>query len=583
MIRISKLEVTKFRNFTPGSVYNIGPCITLIAGINGTSKSTLLGMIAQPLGFPVVKKQSNSAYIRAYDSIELKDYKTLADRPFKTSYSEVFRISQKYDQRRGHEYTLYLEGDSIEENSGININGLNVRSEGRDDQDDNKLRFVTNSTNRNPGWGNFPHPVIYLGLDRLRPLSTLAKKDIISTIERSVEEEKILADIYRVVMIVGGNEKVTPESVDTGKDFKKSYLSVETTYFDAESASAGQDNLGQIITAVISFHRLKKQLGDLYQGGLLLIDELDATLHPIAQELLLKKLIDYAKSLSLQIVATTHSLSLIKKALHDYKADVSLLYLKRRNQKIEPHNDANMDFILSDLACVRKQAKLKDIPKTTILFEDGIAAGFFEQVTAGIFKPYIQTYNTLDKNQETSLSNGVLKNIAVHLATKKIPEFAKLLFILDPDSKNLLSKKAKNLLALPGDFYIEKLMNHFLLNNSSCEDIWNYLDISFEECMAGYNNIEDDPNNHSEQDKKKKYKEWFMEQLSNNSFGKNAAKLFKIWAIFNKSECFRFCNMLLKALLEIGSPFVVAQHKHILGKITDKFYEANDLGLNIPQ
>lgn len=72
MIRVSKLKVTKFRNFTPGSVYNIGPCITLIAGINGTSKSTLLGMIAQPLGFPHVKsKEGNkgkSVYTRAYDN-----------------------------------------------------------------------------------------------------------------------------------------------------------------------------------------------------------------------------------------------------------------------------------------------------------------------------------------------------------------------------------------------------------------------------------------------------------------------------------------------------------------------------------
>ena len=220
MIKVSKLQVIKFRNFAPNSVYKIGPCVTFISGINGTSKSTLLGMIAQPLGFPVLK-QTNSAYIRAYDSVELKDFRTLSDKPFKTSYSEVFRISQKYDQRRDHEYTLYLQGDAIESSSGIDIHGLSVRSEGREDQDENKLRFVTNSTNRTPGWGNFPHPVIYLGLDRLRPLSTLTKKNIVTSIEMTEAEKKIWADIYRVVMIVGGNEKVNPESVDTGKDFKK--------------------------------------------------------------------------------------------------------------------------------------------------------------------------------------------------------------------------------------------------------------------------------------------------------------------------------------------------------------------------
>ena len=342
MIRVQKMQITKFRNFSKDSIYEIGPCITLIAGINGTSKSTLLGMIAQPLGFPD-KEAKDSVYTRAYDGIDLNNLKTVSGKPFKASYSDVFRISQRYDLRREHEYKIFLTGD-LDKSVFDCENGMIVRSEGRNDQDKNKLRFVANSHKRTPGWGNFPHPVIYLGLERLRPLSTLNKKNILTSSQLSDDEKKIWEDIYKVVMILGSNEKANPTSVDTG-NFKKSYFSVEASYFDAESASAGQDNLGQIITAIVSFHRLKKELKEAYQGGILLIDEFDATLHPIAQKLLLKKVIAYARILSLQVVTTTHSLDLIRSAFQESNQYVRLLYLQRENQKILSKNNANLDFI----------------------------------------------------------------------------------------------------------------------------------------------------------------------------------------------------------------------------------------------
>ena len=586
MIRVSKLKVTKFRNFTPGSVYNIGPCITLIAGINGTSKSTLLGMIAQPLGFPHVKsKEGNkgkSVYTRAYDNVDLYSYKTLANSPFKASYSDVFRMSRKYDTKHEHEYNLYLEGDGIDDSSNIINDGLIIRSEGRKDQKNNNLRFVTNTLKRGSGWGNFPHPVIYLGLERLRPLSTLHKKDIIVQSQLSVNEQQIWSDIYKYVMISNGNEKIFPESLETGNNFKKTYLSVETTYFDGESASAGQDNLGQIITAIISFYRLKKQLGDSYQGGMLLIDEFDATLHPIAQLLLLEKFIAYAKKLNLQIVSTTHSLTVIEHALQKCKDNVILLYLQKQGQKIIPQNGVDYDFVLSDLANISKKAKLKPLPKTTVLFEDSIGRSFFEQITGNIFKQYIETYSAID-NRDLCLSNGVLKNIAEHLAPKKIPAFSNIIFVLDPDSGHLSNSKTPNLLVLPGphktQWCIEKIINLFLLNLQQDDELWAALGLSFSQCMARYNNIENDPTYPKEQEKKKQYKNWFLEQLNNGNFGKNGTIIFRLWGLRNKEFCLKFCNEFLNALLHVKSPLVVSQQQQIKTKIELKFGQHNDLGL----
>ena len=568
MIRVQKMQITKFRNFSKDSIYEIGPCITLIAGINGTSKSTLLGMIAQPLGFPD-KEAKDSVYTRAYDGIDLNNLKTVSGKPFKASYSDVFRISQRYDLRREHEYKIFLTGD-LDKSVFDCENGMIVRSEGRNDQDKNKLRFVANSHKRTPGWGNFPHPVIYLGLERLRPLSTLNKKNILTSSQLSDDEKKIWEDIYKVVMILGSNEKANPTSVDTG-NFKKSYFSVEASYFDAESASAGQDNLGQIITAIVSFHRLKKELKEAYQGGILLIDEFDATLHPIAQKLLLKKVIAYARILSLQVVTTTHSLDLIRSAFQESNQYVRLLYLQRENQKILSKNNANLDFIESDLACLSNRKRIENIPKTTVLFEDNVAASFFNQITGGLFNSFIKTYNSKEKNRETSISNGVLKNLAVHLAPKNIPEISKMLFVLDPDSAQLKTPQAKNLLVLPGNFFIEKMMNIFLLDHSSDDELWQSLGASFQECLMEYNNIEDDPNLSDNKARKKKYKEWFARNIKNGIFGKCATKIFKIWANNNKATCFVFCNEVLNALLQIHSPCVAAQKEQLFEKINRKF------------
>jgi len=164
MIKAKSIVIQKFRSFAPNEKFVIGDRITLIAGQNGTAKSTLLGMICQPLGFPDPKqgkqRKADSLYTHVYDGLKLWEYLTLAGRPFKASYSDVFRMSKRYDKPRDHEYTLDIQGDDGEIVSGSSVdqNGLKVRSEARKESQENGLRFVTNSESRKPGEGNYPHP-----------------------------------------------------------------------------------------------------------------------------------------------------------------------------------------------------------------------------------------------------------------------------------------------------------------------------------------------------------------------------------------------------------------------------------------
>lgn len=70
----------------------------------------------------------------------------------------------------------------------------------------------------------------------------------------------------------------------------------------------GQDNLGKIILALFSFKRLHDKYPRQYKGGILAIDEMDATMYPASQVELLKILRRYASKLNLQILFTANNL-----------------------------------------------------------------------------------------------------------------------------------------------------------------------------------------------------------------------------------------------------------------------------------
>jgi AAA15 family ATPase/GTPase len=109
---------------------------------------------------------------------------------------------------------------------------------------------------------------------------------------------------------------------------KQRFITPESSNYDGESCSAGQDNLSQILTAILSFRELRRNLGDTYQGGMLLIDELDATLHAYTQRKLLELLCTESHDLGLQIIATSHSLYLVKQAFQSkLKKDIFRLHL----------------------------------------------------------------------------------------------------------------------------------------------------------------------------------------------------------------------------------------------------------------
>lgn len=118
-------------------------------------------------------------------------------------------------------------------------------------------------------------PSYYMGLSRLIPLGEYDLTKSQSKISDFQEEMlKIHMDILNEKL-----DNVKFNNLDIGTNYPKATISSDK-YGDAANSN-GQDNLGQIIEAVFSFKKLKKNYPD-YIGGILAIDELDASLHPAA-------------------------------------------------------------------------------------------------------------------------------------------------------------------------------------------------------------------------------------------------------------------------------------------------------------
>ena len=353
--KIDKISIESFRHFKDVE-FSISENITLIGGQNGTSKSTLLGMLCQPFSFgfhtgSAAGSKDNSKYTNNYHGIDLSKYLDITGSPFFYDCEDVFRLSTKHDTlEKKYKYQLHLSGDLINRDSPVFEDGISIRARKRPNTQ--SIRFVTSPgsvASHAKGEGNFPHPVVYLGLNRLWPLALLKNLDVEDTTEITKEDKEWYIEKYNDILILGEHKNNT-ELLKTGERSKRDHIGVSSDHYNSESCSAGQDNIGQILTAILSFKHLKSKLGDKYQGGLLLIDELDATLHAKAKERLIETLFDISQELNIQIVATTHSIYLFEYIFHSkFKKKISVLYLKKIGNKIKGSCPKTFDEIKDNL------------------------------------------------------------------------------------------------------------------------------------------------------------------------------------------------------------------------------------------
>ena len=442
---IKEIEIEQFRAFKNVS-FSLGKYITAISGRNATQKTTVLGMLGQP--FTISKGHP------------LYGYKTIDGYNFRSQFKEKFKISPEHDIIGQHKWKLKFH-------YGIHSkNYFSVESIPRKQRNKEPTLRFWNSESKSSGAGSVQLPVYFLSLSRLFPIGESTKTSGID-IELTDEELKYCVDNYRTILSIQ-NMKGKPTVELKKSTASKAFTGINDDIHDIFSNSSGEGNIIRILLAVLFFKRLKEQFGKMYKGGLLLIDEIDATLYGFSQMKLVEYLYEAAKENKIQIVFTTHSPIVLKHInklqrkeisrkginLPVYEYNSSIVYLMPEygvegERTIKASNivsSSDLKRILNDINLVAT----KGDDKIRIYCEDKRAINFIkfilslsQQVNLDLYMEFIDI--------DLGWTNYV------QLYEKKVPEFLNNLIILDGDvpknrgfrnKKNVL-EEADNILFLP--------------------------------------------------------------------------------------------------------------------------------------
>lgn len=441
---LKKINVKSFRKLKDIEI-NLGQRLTCISGKNGTSKSTILGIAAQIFSFE-----------KNYENGQPLDYKTLFGAPFKSQYSEHFRFSLKHDDPKS-----LVSVDVYDAYAQNNINGrlsFTITGPKKD-----RFRPVLR---QDAGSRNFTHPVIYLNLKRLLPITERAYKNVNINFFDEEKNKNLFNSLFDRIQ-VKQRQLIKLTATDGGV---KSIVATPAEY-DEHSVSVGEDNIGQIIAALLSFKNLSENYPD-YHGGLLLIDEIDAALFPAAQEQLIEVLKEYADKYNLQVIFTSHS-TIIMKKMFDIVQKVTdknkykFIYLKEELNLISVKDDYSWEQVIADINIKTIPSTKTSNSKISVLFEDLQAVEYFKQLT--LRSPLNKLIQK--KNCESSC-NGLIELFNIPFCSENA------IIILDGDqtapinSKTKL-KNAKNIFTLPTILSPDQL--HFFILHFMREDnpYWN--------------------------------------------------------------------------------------------------------------
>lgn len=516
---IKRVSIEKFRGLKNVN-FELGEKITTIVGHNGTMKTTILGILSQT--FTISSK--NPMY----------GEKTIDGYNYHSQFKEKFKLSEK-DIPGDHLWKLELY-PNFYKNDSFEVESIS-REKGN-------VRFwSTAGKGANTGYPQVP--AYYISLKRVSPIGEEKKINQMDNLTH--EENEFLKLEYKKVFSSYSNDEL---SVETLSSTNKKTASIHNINHDSLAISAGQDALGKLLIAVLSFKRLKDKYPKDYKGGLLLVDEIESTFHPSAQKQLINRIYKYARDYKIQFIFTTHSPSVIKSAFFDKHSskDSQLVYLKKVGDKVMSINNPDIDSVIAELSGEVLQNKKKVSKKVTVFTEDNIARQAIQQWLKS-YKKNI-TFNTCSIGAEEY----------VELLRVKLSPITESVVVLDGDKNcakiinKLRKNKIDNVLFLPNTQCPEKMFYSFLFELPDDHEFWDIKLGKFDKqkCFQDYNTLLD------ENVDTERYKKWFSDRKAN--FGRSGEKLYDIWAIMHPDEYKSFVDAFRekynKVAIKIGADVI---------------------------
>ena len=403
--KIDKIEIEKFRSLANRKI-KLGKHLTIISGKNGTMKTTLMGLIAHPF--------SNNT-------------KDAFGVPLKTNLGDVFKLSKKYDDEYSYNVCFTsTKNEKIKETVKIDVVG-------------DRHRIVVSGHGK--GDGNFIFNTSFHNLGRLNPIVETSANEK-ENITLTDEEQQELIRFYGYVFVSSSHEGFLAVSDDKKK--KTFGPTGEKATYDFNSISSGEDNIGSIFNKLVTFERANN-------GGLLCIDEIEASLHPSAQINMIDYLYNWAKKNNVQIVLTTHSLHIIQNLYLNKEVELNnnniVINFISYSQAGSDKNYAILSNPKYSLAyqelTLSKPEDINEKHKATVYCEDKVAKHMIKSLLGQKISNLVKFEHNLDND---ITNNGTSKSQLISLC-KNFPQVLKqtnALIVFDGDVKDVDVEKIED-------------------------------------------------------------------------------------------------------------------------------------------
>lgn len=518
-MRAIRLYIEDFRQFKDCEII-IGKKLTAVAGNNGTGKSTILGLLA--------------------NSSQLPRKKTYIGKPFRGEFSELFSGSPGQDptgRRIRLDYIEHEQEKTIEFRTAWQDEGTRFRV----------IPIKRKLSDGRTTEAKLTSPIIYLGLSRLYPFGEADEGSLRRHKQRwdNDDDRDWFIKTYKEILSLRSTAIESVSSFDIAHSRKRG-TGVKTGDYGPAANSAGQDNLGQILMAVLSFRKLAREMGESWDGGMLLIDEVDATLHPAAQRRLINLLLKEAGEHRFQVIFTTHSTVVLEHIVdktghvNDDPNDVEIAYLTDASRSLKVKRNPSWHIIATDLF-VRGPGM--PAPKVGVFSEDGEARWIMQEIIKVLIPTIIPHIEFIDA------SFG--KDQLIQLYEHDFLYMQERIVVFDGDVKDEDIEKipkqyrdmGRNIVILPGSVRPENLIWDFLCSAEESNPVWGNLE------RYGYTHrsiMENGPDTDAFSQyspERNRYKEWLKACMADF----NRTGVVKCWVEANLEVAWDFVKSFLEA------------------------------------
>lgn len=379
---IQKINITQYRKLKNLEL-GLTPGLNAISGTNGTCKTSLLHLFSN--SFQAVTK--NCSWVNDAKCLQIINSVNAVTNP---KVESLTRGDKQYnDPAHGVTGILFTVDYFDREPLGFRRHNSTITT-----------RYAVKPMYKAKSGDKLPYcPVIYLGLSRLIPYGEFQNDEALSGIKKALpsQYQEEINELYKKFT----HYSISYTNSQQMGDLKtRAEFSSDKEGIDSNTISAGEDNLYVLLAALVSLRYYYDSITPSKTvESVLLIDELDATLHPAFQIKLLRLLREYSTKYKIQVVFTTHSMSTLEEMLdkHDH-----VIYLIDNITNVALMSDPDMHKIKMHLSSLTNEDIYKD--KVIPIFTEDDEARFmlngllnhFENTRSDDFKGVRRFFHTVN-------------------------------------------------------------------------------------------------------------------------------------------------------------------------------------------